>query len=101
MPATTTASTTPTPTDFCCEIFPSGVGLNWFYTETATAYTATIITQYIQYNNTVSTELATVTDVNATTYRDNIPYTVVPTHNEYGRTSMGFETDATWETTVM
>jgi hypothetical protein len=78
-----------------------GVGLNFWYTETATAYTATVITRYIQYNNTVSTELATVTDVNATTISNSIPYTIVPPHNEYGSTSIGFGTVATWETTAM
>jgi hypothetical protein len=80
---------------------PMGVGLNYWYTETATAYTATIITRYIQYNNTVSTELATFTDVNATTISDNIPSTIIPANNEYGRTTIGFETVATWETTAM
>lgn len=74
--------------------------MNFWANETATAYTATVITRYIEYNNAVSTELATVTNVNATT-GGNIPTDLIGSWNEYGRTSIVAETVASYETTVM
>ena len=50
----------------CCYIRPEFVGLGEWYNTTVTATVATVITQYIQYNNTVVTTSTTVTNDTAT-----------------------------------
>jgi len=50
----------------CCYIWPKFVGLGEWYTSSVTATVATVITQYIQYNNTVVTTSTTVYNETAT-----------------------------------
>jgi hypothetical protein len=46
--------------EHCCNILPESVGLNYWHDTTYTAYPITVITQYLQYNNTVVTNLSTI-----------------------------------------
>jgi hypothetical protein len=50
----------------CCYIWPQFVGLGQWYTRSVTATVATVITQYIQYNNTVVTTSTTYFNETAT-----------------------------------
>lgn len=53
------------------------MGLNYWWTQTATAYTATVITQYLVYNsNTTTTKLSTVQHNNVSDVA--IPTTIIP-----------------------
>ncbi|KAH7094511.1 hypothetical protein FB567DRAFT_5407 [Paraphoma chrysanthemicola] len=45
----------------CCNVLPESVGLNFWHDTTYTVYPTTVITQYLQYNNTVLTSLSTRT----------------------------------------
>ncbi|KAH7084865.1 hypothetical protein BKA63DRAFT_4473 [Paraphoma chrysanthemicola] len=45
----------------CCNVLPESVGLNFWHDTTYTVYPTTVITQYLQYNNTVVTTLSTRT----------------------------------------
>lgn len=94
-------SASPTPTgSLCCEILADGVGLNYWWNQTVTAYTATVITRYIEYNNVVSTELATITNVNATK-EGSIPTDIIGTWNEYRMTTSGTQKYASYPTTTV
>jgi hypothetical protein len=50
----------------CCAVRPNFVGLGQWASTTVTATVATVITQYLQYNNTVVTSTTTVTNSSAT-----------------------------------
>lgn len=77
-----------------------GVGLNFWWNTTQTAYTATVVTQYVVYNNTVLTEYETMTNGNPPI--GSIPPDIIGTWNEYrGTVLANRSTIATYETTTM
>jgi hypothetical protein len=55
--------TTGTP---CCVLQPDGVGLDFWYTSSLEKVIATVLTQYLEYNNTVLTSTTTINNPNAT-----------------------------------
>jgi hypothetical protein len=67
----------------CCYIWPKFIGLGQWYNSSVTATVATVITQYLQYNNTVVTTSTTVYNASATgTYALGLQYLL--TNDVYG-----------------
>lgn len=90
----------PTGPNFCCGMLADGVGLNYWWNSTRGRYVATVITSYIQYDNTVVTELATITGSGALV--GTIPNDIIPTHNVYRGTVLADQSSiATYPTTTM
>lgn len=71
---TATLTSTPVVTgDPCCVVIPDGVGLDFWYTSSLEKVVATVLTQYLQYNNTVLTSTSTILNPNATYKYPNTP----------------------------
>ncbi|KAJ4994289.1 hypothetical protein SVAN01_00118 [Stagonosporopsis vannaccii] len=97
---TLTPTLLPTGPNFCCGMLADGVGLNFWWSSTRGGYTATVVTSYIQYDNTVLTELATITNPGAPI--GSIPNDIIPTHNVYrGTTLANQSTIASYPTTII
>jgi 2-keto-3-deoxy-6-phosphogluconate aldolase len=86
---------------YCCNVEHRNVFLHFWWNTTYTAYPTTVITQYLQYNNTVVTNYSTVIDQ----YLDpgtNAPSGIITTR-EYGYSSFhttGTVSDKSWTTAM-
>ncbi|KAM3417611.1 hypothetical protein BST61_g5847 [Cercospora zeina] len=81
------STTTPAPTseaETCCYIYPHGVGINTWWTSSVDLTVATVITTWLQYNNTlIPGNSTTKTVVNATDFygahqMQSLHYTLLP-----------------------
>ena len=85
-PAATTVHAAPTPGAACCVLQPDDVGLDFWYTSYLERVVATVLTQYLQYDDTVLTSTTTISNPNAEYNWPSTP--LIPGEWIYTRTIM-------------
>jgi len=78
------------------------VGLNYWWTERLTVTAATVLTQYLQYNNTAITSTTTLYNTGAVESVE-VPSGIIPDHGEmeYSRTYVSTATAVAFPLTTM
>ncbi|KAF2500081.1 hypothetical protein BU16DRAFT_556569 [Lophium mytilinum] len=84
----------------CCLIVPQDVGLNFWWNQSLTITYATVLTQYLQYNNTVILNTTTIYNASAT-QGPVVPTDIIPGYLIYSETFFDIGTTIDLNTTTL